>query len=39
MVQVILPSKQDVRAVPAPRPLDAKHKEVGAAYGLPLPMR
>lgn len=36
VVQVILPSKQDVQAVPAPRPLDAKHKEVGAAYGLPL---
>jgi lysophospholipase L1-like esterase len=36
VVQVILPSKQDVRAIPSPRPLDAKHKEIGEAYGLPL---
>ncbi len=36
VVQVILPSKQDVRAIPSPRPLDAKHKKIGEAYGLPL---
>ncbi len=36
VVQVILPSKQDVRAIPSPRPLDSKHKEIGVAYGLPL---
>ncbi len=36
VVQVILPSKQDVRPDPAPRPLDAKHKEIGDAYGVPL---
>ncbi len=36
VVQVILPTKVDVLPTPPPRPLDAKHKEIGAAYGLPL---
>ena len=36
VVQVILPSKQDVGTEPAPRPLDARHKEIGKAYGLPI---
>lgn len=36
MVAVILPSKQDVHANPPARPLDAKHKEIAAAYGLPI---
>lgn len=35
VVQVILPAKQDVGPTPSPRPLDAKHKEIGLAYGLP----
>jgi lysophospholipase L1-like esterase len=34
--QVILPSKQDVLANPPARPLDAKHKEIAQAYGLPV---
>ncbi len=36
MVAVILPSKQDVEANPPARPLDAKHKEIATAYGLPI---
>jgi lysophospholipase L1-like esterase len=36
VVQLILPAKQDLRPDPAPRPLDAKHREIGEAYGLPL---
>ena len=35
-VQVILPTKKDVGANPPARPLDAKHKEIAAAYGLPV---
>jgi lysophospholipase L1-like esterase len=36
VVQVILPSKQDVQANPSARPLDEKHKEIAAAYSLPV---
>ena len=36
VVQVILPIKIDVQANPPERPLDAKHKEIAAAYGLPV---
>lgn len=36
VVQVILPSKQDILPNPPDRPLDALHKEIGAAYGLPI---
>jgi lysophospholipase L1-like esterase len=36
VVQVILPSKQDLNANPPARHLDALHKAIGAAYGLPL---
>lgn len=36
VVQVILPSKQDVQADPCDRHLDVKHKEIAAAYGLPV---
>ncbi|MBE2202848.1 MAG: SGNH/GDSL hydrolase family protein [Chthoniobacterales bacterium] len=36
VVQVILPAKKDMQPEPVPRPLDAKHKEIGRAYGLPL---
>ena len=36
VVQVILPAKTDVEANPPERPLDAKHKEIAAAYGLPV---
>lgn len=36
VVQVILPAKQDVGTSPGSRPLDAKHKEIAAAYGLPV---
>ena len=36
VVQVILPAKKDVEANPPERPLDAKHKEIAAAYGLPV---
>jgi lysophospholipase L1-like esterase len=36
VVQVILPSKQDLNAKPSARPLDALHKAIGSAYGLPL---
>ena len=36
VVQVILPAKKDVGPKKVPRPLDAKHKAIGAAYGLPL---
>ena len=36
VVQVILPAKKDVLANPPARPLDAKHKEIAAAYGLPV---
>lgn len=36
VVQVILPAKKDVLPNPPERPLDAKHKEIGHAYGLAL---
>ena len=36
VVQLILPTKKDVQANPPARPLDAKHKEIAAAYGLPV---
>ena len=36
VVQVMLPAKKDVEANPPARPLDAKHKEIGEAYSLPL---
>jgi len=36
MVAVILPAKKDVEANPPARPLDARHKEIAAAYGLPI---
>jgi lysophospholipase L1-like esterase len=36
VVQVILPAKKDVEANPPARPLDLKHKEIAAAYGLPV---
>lgn len=36
MVAVILPAKKDVEANPPARPLDARHKEIAAAYGLPV---
>jgi lysophospholipase L1-like esterase len=36
IVQVILPSKKDVLPNPPARPLDAKHKEIGQAYGLAI---
>jgi lysophospholipase L1-like esterase len=36
VVQVILPSKQDLNANPPARHLDELHKAIGAAYGLPL---
>ncbi len=36
VVQVILPAKKDVEASPPGRPLDQKHKEIAAAYGLPV---
>lgn len=36
MVAVILPAKKDVEANPPSRPLDARHKEIAAAYGLPI---
>jgi len=36
VVQLILPTKKDVEANPPARPLDAKHKEIAAAYGLPV---
>lgn len=36
VVQVILSSKKDVLPNPPARPLDAKHKEIAAAYGLPV---
>ena len=36
VVQVIFPAKMDVLADPPARPLDAKHKEIAAAYGLPV---
>ena len=35
VLQIILPAKNDVLANPKPRPIDAKHKEIAAAYGLP----
>lgn len=36
VVQMILPAKRDVLPHPAPRPLDAKHKEIGDAYNLAI---
>lgn len=36
VVQVILPSKKDVLPNPPERSLDAKHKEIGKAYGLAI---
>ncbi len=36
VVQVVLPSKQDVQTNAPERPLDAKHKEIAAAYSVPL---
>lgn len=36
VVQVILPAKKDVLPNPSERPLDAKHKEIGQAYGLAI---
>ena len=36
VVQVILPAKKDVLSNPPGRPLDPKHKEIAAAYGLPV---
>lgn len=36
VVQVVLPAKKDLDANPEARPLDPLHKEIGAAYGLPL---
>lgn len=36
VVQVILPAKKDVLPNPPERPLDAKHKEIGQAYGLAI---
>ncbi len=36
VVQMILPAKRDVGPHPVPRPLDVRHKEIGAAYGLPV---
>ena len=36
VVQVILPAKVDVLANPPERPLDSKHKEIAATYGLPV---
>lgn len=36
VVQVILPAKRDVLPDPPARPLDAPHKQIGLAYGLPL---
>ena len=36
VIQVILPAKKDVEPNPPSRPLDVLHKEIGAAYGLPL---
>ncbi len=36
VVQLILPTKKDVEANPPVRPLDAKHKEIAEAYGLPV---
>lgn len=35
VVQVILPAKEDTKRNPRARPLDAKHKEIAQAYGLP----
>ncbi len=36
VVQVILPAKADVLPNPPARPLDEKHKEIGAAYHLAI---
>lgn len=36
VVQVILPAKKDVLPNPPARPLDAKHKAIGEAYGLAI---
>jgi lysophospholipase L1-like esterase len=36
MVAVILPAKKDVEPNPPARPLDARHKEIASAYGLPI---
>ncbi|WPJ95809.1 SGNH/GDSL hydrolase family protein [Coraliomargarita algicola] len=36
VIQVILAMKADVQLEPSSRPLDALHKEIGAAYQLPL---
>jgi lysophospholipase L1-like esterase len=36
VVQMILPARKDLDPNEVPRPLDAKHKEIGASYGLPL---
>ncbi|GAT31878.1 lysophospholiPASe L1 [Terrimicrobium sacchariphilum] len=36
MVAVILPAKKDVESNPPARPLDARHKEIASAYGLPI---
>jgi lysophospholipase L1-like esterase len=36
VVEVILPAKRDVEANPPARPLDPRHKEIAAAYGLPV---
>ena len=36
VVQVLLPAKKDVLPNPPARPLDAKHKEIGDAYGLAI---
>ena len=36
VIQVILPAKKDVLPNPPERPLDAKHKEIGKAYGLAI---
>jgi len=36
VVQVILPSKQDMQPEPPPLHLDAKHKAIAEAYGIPI---
>lgn len=36
VVMVLLPAKKDVLPNPPERPLDPKHKEIAAAYGLPV---
>ena len=35
VLQMILPVKSDVQSKPRPRPLDAEHKAIARAYGLP----